>query len=134
VILVCWNASPRISVSSVAETGKIVLVSSLYLAEYEAEILFEMFTNFCTVSNSVTAFIVNESFMVTADKHGKSPPDNSKYQAYCTDARSNKVFPYSIFLMVDGKPFVGCCFEPPRVRRRPFGLSHAAMAGRSSMA
>ena len=25
-------------------------------------------------------------------------------------------------------------FEPPRVRRRPFGLSHAAMAGCSSMA
>jgi len=24
--------------------------------------------------------------------------------------------------------------EPPRVRRRPFGLSHAAMAGCSSMA
>ena len=24
--------------------------------------------------------------------------------------------------------------EPPRVRRRPFGLSHAAMAGSSSMA
>jgi hypothetical protein len=25
-------------------------------------------------------------------------------------------------------------YEPPRVRRRPFGLSHAAMAGCSSMA
>jgi hypothetical protein len=28
--------------------------------------------------------------------------------------------------------WVSC--EPPRVRRRPFGLSHAAMAGCSSMA
>jgi DCC1-like thiol-disulfide oxidoreductase len=27
-----------------------------------------------------------------------------------------------------------CGFEPPRVRRRPFDLSHAAMAGSSSMA
>ena len=28
----------------------------------------------------------------------------------------------------------GCAIEPPRVRRRPFGLSQAAMAGCSSMA
>jgi uncharacterized membrane protein len=60
-------------------------------------------------TSSVVAFVVNENLMIVADKNGKAPPENVEYQAYCSDGMSDRAFPYSIFLMVDGKPFVGCC-------------------------
>lgn len=65
------------------------------------------------------AFVVNENLMIVADKDGKAPPDNVEYQAYCSDGMSDRAFPYSIFLMVDGKPFVGCCSTDSNTFKEP---------------
>ena len=67
--------------------------------------------------SNVVAFVVNETGMVVADNNGNAPPKHVEYKAYCSDGMSDRAFPYSIFLMVDGKPFVGCCStssNPPK--------------------
>jgi uncharacterized membrane protein len=57
----------------------------------------------------VTGFIVNETLMVLMDKRGKAPEERLTFKAYCSDGMSERAFPFSIHLVVDGKPYTGCC-------------------------
>jgi uncharacterized membrane protein len=57
----------------------------------------------------LTGFVVNETLMFLADKHGKAPDDRFTFEAYCSDGMSDRGFPFSIHLIVDGKPYTGCC-------------------------
>jgi uncharacterized membrane protein len=57
----------------------------------------------------LTGFVVNETLMVLADKKGKAPDDRFTFRAYCSDGMSERSFPFSIHLIVDGKPYTGCC-------------------------
>jgi uncharacterized membrane protein len=68
-------------------------------------------------TSSLIGFVVNETSMVVADGNGEAPPKGTEYQAYCSDAMSDRAFPFSIHLMVDEKPYTGCCWtasNPPR--------------------
>jgi hypothetical protein len=60
-------------------------------------------------TGQLTGFVINETLMVLADKLGKAPDDRSAFKAYCSDGMSERGFPLSIHLIVDGKPYTGCC-------------------------
>jgi uncharacterized membrane protein len=60
-------------------------------------------------TGQITGFIVNETLMILADERGRLPSDRFTYKAYCSDGMSDRGFPFSIHLMVDGKPYTGCC-------------------------
>jgi uncharacterized membrane protein len=60
-------------------------------------------------TSNLTAFVVNETLMVIAEKDGRAPPDREKYLAYCSDGMSELGYPFSIHLFVDGKAYTGCC-------------------------
>jgi uncharacterized membrane protein len=57
--------------------------------------------------SNLIAFVVNQTRMLVADKHGAAAAD--LYLAYCTDAMSSLAFHFSIHLIVDGRPYTGCC-------------------------
>jgi len=59
--------------------------------------------------STLVGFVVNEERMTVADKNGKSPPDEDVYRAYCADGMSERGWPYSIHLIVDGTAYTGCC-------------------------
>ena len=46
-------------------------------------------------ASNLTAFVVNQTLMVVADKNGKAPSDRTAYQAYCSDGMSDLAFPFS---------------------------------------
>ena len=79
--------------------------------------------------NPAAAHAVRERTELMADQLSRFP-----YMGRDSDEPDVRVltiphYPYRVFYKVyDNKG------EPPRVCRRPFGLSHAAMAGSSSMA
>jgi uncharacterized membrane protein len=57
----------------------------------------------------LTGFIVKETLMTVADKRGRAPGDRFTFKAYCSDSMSERGYPFSIHLIVDGKTFTGCC-------------------------
>jgi uncharacterized membrane protein len=60
-------------------------------------------------AGQLTAFIVNEGVKIVADMRGKAPDDQMTYKAYCSDGMSDRGFPFSVHLIVDGHPYTGCC-------------------------
>lgn len=60
-------------------------------------------------TNSLTGFVVNENLMGINDKNGRGPALSLGYNAYCSDGMSDRGFPFSVHLFVDGKPYTGCC-------------------------
>jgi hypothetical protein len=65
-------------------------------------------------TSNLTAFVVNETVMTVADKDGRTPTDPTAYRAYCSDGMSDRGFPFSIHLIVDGKAHTGCCSTATR--------------------
>jgi uncharacterized membrane protein len=60
--------------------------------------------------STLIAFAVDERLMIIADKKGGAPPgDLGAYKAYCSDGMSDRRYPFSIHLIVDGNTFTGCC-------------------------
>jgi hypothetical protein len=60
--------------------------------------------------STLIAFVVDERLMIIEDKKGGSPPgDLGAYKAYCSDGMSDRGYPFSIHLIVDGNTFTGCC-------------------------
>ena len=57
----------------------------------------------------LTAFVVNETRMTLLDTTGKTPAKDTAYMAYCSDNMSERGYPYSIHLMIDGNVYTGCC-------------------------
>jgi uncharacterized membrane protein len=62
-----------------------------------------------TKLSTFIAFIVNQNAMHVADKDGKSTAENTKYRSYCSDGMSDRAYPYSVHLIVDGMAYTGCC-------------------------
>jgi uncharacterized membrane protein len=60
-------------------------------------------------SSTVTGFIVHENGMLVLDEQGKRPPNPLTYNAYCSDGMSERGYPYSIHIIVNGKAYTGCC-------------------------
>ena len=59
--------------------------------------------------SSLVGFVVNEERMTIGDKNGKAPADEDTYRAYCADGMSERGYPYSIHVIVDGTAYTGCC-------------------------
>jgi uncharacterized membrane protein len=68
-------------------------------------------------SSNLTAFVVNETAMSVLTQNGEHPSSGTEYKAYCSDGMSDRGYPYSIHLIVDGKVYTGCCstLSNPRV-------------------
>ena|ERR1700738_648366 len=60
-------------------------------------------------SSTITGFIVHENEMLVLDERGKHPPNALTYKAYCSNGMSDRSYPYSIHLIVDGKAYTACC-------------------------
>lgn len=60
-------------------------------------------------TSTLIGFVVNETRMMVADKRGRLPLDPESYSAYCSDGMSDRGFPFSIHLTVDGIAYTGCC-------------------------
>jgi uncharacterized membrane protein len=57
--------------------------------------------------SNLTAFVVDETQMDVADKKGART--DRIYLAYCSNQMSEKKYPLSIHLIVNGKSYTGCC-------------------------
>jgi uncharacterized membrane protein len=62
-----------------------------------------------TINSSIKGFIVNETQTFVGAKDDNSAPTSVEYEAYCSDDMSDRRYPYSVHLFVDGTPYRGCC-------------------------
>jgi len=60
-------------------------------------------------NSTLVGFVVNENRMMVADKNGKAPSDADAYSAYCSDGMSDRGYPLSIHLIINGNAYTGCC-------------------------
>jgi uncharacterized membrane protein len=81
----------------------------LYSAARGASIGFVMSVTAKRGRSTLLAFVVDERVMIVADKKAKSPADPDAYSAYCSDGMSDRGYPFSIHLIVDGTAYTGCC-------------------------
>jgi uncharacterized membrane protein len=88
---------------------KTIYPAPLYSAARGAAIGFVMSVRAKRGRSTLVAFVVNEREMIVADKKGKTPTDPDAYSAYCSDGMSDRGYPFSIHLIVDGTAYTGCC-------------------------
>jgi uncharacterized membrane protein len=86
-----------------------IYAAPLYRAARGASIDFVMSVRATRGRSSLIAFVVNEGQMTVADKNGNAPSNPDAYRAYCSDGMSDRGYPFSIHLIVDGNTFTGCC-------------------------
>jgi len=80
-----------------------------YRAARGASIDFVMSVRATRGRSTLVAFVVNEREMTVADKNGNAPSDPDAYKAYCSDGMSDRGYPFSIHVIVDGDTYTGCC-------------------------
>jgi len=56
-----------------------------------------------------SAFVDSTTMLIVTAKDGKAPSDGKEYSAYCSDGMSDRLYPYSINAVVEGKTVTGCC-------------------------
>jgi uncharacterized membrane protein len=88
---------------------KTIYPAPLYSAARGATIGFVMSVRAKRGRSTLVAFVVNERLMIVADKKGQTPADPDAYSAYCSDGMSDRGYPFSIHLIVDGTAYTGCC-------------------------
>jgi uncharacterized membrane protein len=88
--------------------GRIIYPAPLYRAAAGAPLDFVMSVRAKRGKSTLTAFVVNETRMILLDRNGKTPATDNAYGAYCSDNMSERGYPYSIHLIVDGNVYTGC--------------------------
>jgi uncharacterized membrane protein len=88
---------------------RIIYPAPLYRAAAGVPLDFVMSVKAKKGKSTLTAFVVNETRMILLDKNGKTPAKDAAYGAYCSDNMSDRGYPYSIHLIVDGNVYTGCC-------------------------
>lgn len=88
---------------------RIVYPAPLYRAAAGVPLDFVMSVRAKKGKSTLTGFVVDATRMIVADRNGKTPSDPDAYSAYCSDGMSDRVYPFSIHLSVDGKAYTGCC-------------------------
>jgi hypothetical protein len=56
-------------------------------------------------AGQLSGFVVNETLMIVADM---APDDRFTFKAYCSDSMSERGYPFSIHLIVDGRMLREC--------------------------
>jgi len=105
-----WDAqlSDKQIIFGLADGRKVIYVAPHYRAAAGASPDFVLHVSAKRGNASLIAFIVNENLMVVFDKNSKSL-DQDTAKAYCSDAMSDRGYPFSIHLLVDGTAYTGCC-------------------------
>lgn len=62
-----------------------------------------------TRDSSLTAFVANGLGFVIADNAGHTPGEARSLRAYCSDGMSDRLYPFSVNMIVDGRALTGCC-------------------------
>jgi uncharacterized membrane protein len=88
---------------------RIIYPAPVYRAAAGVPLDFVMSVRAKRGKSTLTAFVVNETRMTLLDKNGKTPAEDTAYGAYCSDNMSDRGYPYSIHLIIDGNVYTGCC-------------------------
>jgi uncharacterized membrane protein len=107
-----WDAilsDRQVTFNLLGDRRTVIYPAPRYRAAEGASMDFVMSVRATKGKSSLIGFVVNEALKTIADKKGKPPADPDAYRAYCSDGMSERGYPFSLHLFVDGNAYTGCC-------------------------
>jgi len=108
-----WDAKlsdTQVIFSPSGDERRTIYAAPRYRAAAGASMDFVMNVRASRGRSTLIAFVVDQRLMIVADKKGNVPSDpDAAYSAYCSDEMSDRLYPFSIHLIVDDKVYTGCC-------------------------